>query len=129
MVQITNFVIMLVNALHNNGVQTGTCSGDSGGPLVFKDKLFGVTSYGYSSLENAGCGGGFPDVFSSTAHYLDNGWIANNTDYDPDANFWCYEHCDLKCQTTTVQDTTTSQSTTTTEATTTVRSIVVIDTF
>merc|ERR1712183_643700 len=53
-----------------------TCQGDSGGPLVHKNKLFGVTSYGFPPCVN-----GYPTVFSSAAHFRENGWLADNSDY------------------------------------------------
>ena len=85
------------------------CQGDSGGPLVHKDKLFGVVSYNYPP-----CNGGMPNVFASVAHFLENGWLNDNTDYDDSADFWCYENCDEhSCDNTTpVQETTSMPGTT-----------------
>ena len=65
------------------------CQGDSGGPLVHKDKLFGLVSYNYPP-----CNSGMPMVFTSVAHFLDNGWIQANSHYNANANFWCKDDCE-----------------------------------
>ena len=50
---------------------------------------FGVVSYNYPP-----CNQGMPNVFTSVAHFLENGWIQANSNYDPTADFWCKDNCD-----------------------------------
>ena len=61
-------------------ILSAICQGDSGGPLVHKDKLFGAVSY-----NSPPCNGGLPNFFVSLAHFLEDGWIGQNSDYNPDA--------------------------------------------
>ena len=79
--------LVCVNSTYQEDIQmtSGICQGDSGGPLVHLDRLTGVTSYNYPPCAT------LPQVFTSTAHFLENNWITDNSDYSSDyEGFWCY---------------------------------------
>ena len=102
---------------HQPNGYSAICQGDSGGPLVHKDKLFGIVSYNWPP-----CDGGLPQVFVSVAHFLqgvvNKDWLNSNSDYDPEADFWCDEYCDEHSCITTTEAVITTGATTTTEAAT-----------
>ena len=83
--------MVCVNSTYHQDSQmtSGTCPGDSGGPLVHLDRLTGISSYGTLPC------GHFPQFFTSTAHFLQDNWITDNSDYSSSyEGFWCYNHCD-----------------------------------